>query len=355
MSVVAYKCPSCGAGIGFDAEKQKFVCEYCLSAYTEAELQAQTPSDSETEPETESAVQREAENAEFCENLLSYTCKNCGAEVFADADTVADFCVYCHNPIVCDGRLSGQWKPQKIVPFAYDKEQAQAKFLEFASKKWFVPRDFFSTAQVEKIRGVYYPFWLTDADITAAASARAERVRSYRSGDYRITETAHYTLYRKGDIHFEDVTTGAYTGEDKAMLEGILPYPTEALQEFSMPYLSGFLAKKRNVESDGVRDEVKRRVDGYATEMLRDTMNGYTAVHSVGANVQYNKLHWDYALLPIWLLTYTKGGKTYTYAMNGHTGKVYGEIPISGKKLLLLFLAIVLAAAVLGVIGGLPL
>lgn len=351
MAVVAYKCPSCGAGIAFDADKQKFVCEYCLSAYTEEELQAQTPTDSEAE---EDPAARAAENEAFCENLLSYTCSNCGAEVFADKDTAADFCVYCHNPIVCDGRLAGQWKPDKIVPFAYDKEQAEKRFLEFASKKWFVPKDFFATAQVEKIRGVYYPFWLTDADVTASAAAKAERVRSYRSGDYRITETSHYNLYRKGDIHFEDVTTGAYTGEDKAMLEGILPYPSDALQPFSMPFLSGFLAKKRDVESAGVVGEVKTRIKEYSETMLRGTMEGrgYTAIHSVGGHVDYNKLSWDYALLPLWILTYTKGGKTYTYAMNGHTGKVYGEIPISGKKLLLLFLAILAAAAILGVIGG---
>ena len=352
MAVTAYKCPSCGAGIGFDAEKQKFVCEYCLSAYTEEEMAAQTEV---AEPEEEVAEDSAAEDGAFCENMLSYTCESCGAEIFADKDTAAEFCVYCHNPVVCGGRLSGQWKPQKIVPFAYDKEQAQMKFLEFAKKKWFVPRGFFESAQVEKIRGIYYPFWLTDADVTAAASARAERVRTYRSGDYRITETQHYALYRKGNIHFEDVATGAYTGADKAMLEGILPYPTEALQEFSMPYLSGFFAKKRDVESGGVIGEVKARVSGYSEQMLRDTMQGYTSVHSVGSEVQYDKLHWDYALLPLWILTYKQGGKTYTYAMNGYTGKVYGEIPISGKKLFWLFLVFLGAAAILGLIGGMPL
>lgn len=349
MAVVAYKCPSCGAGIAFNAEKQKFACEYCLSEYTEDEIQAQTPTASEN---AENTAETEAAGEAFCENLLSYTCSNCGAEVFADKDTAADFCVYCHNPIVCNGRLSGQWQPDKIVPFAYDKEQAQKKFLEFAAKKWFVPKNFFATAQVEKIRGIYYPFWLTDADVTAAASANAERVRSYRSGDYRVTETAHYRLYRKGGIHFEDVTTGAYTGADKAMLEGILPYPSAALQDFSMPYLSGFLAKKRDVESAGVLSEVRQRIDEYSKTMLQNTMQGYSAVHTVGTNTQFDKVNWDYALLPLWILTYKKGDKTYTYAMNGHTGKVYGEVPISGKKLLLLFLAILAAAVILGLIGG---
>lgn len=346
MAVVAYKCPSCGAGIEFNAEKQLFACEYCLSEFTEEQLRAQTP-------ETEETAENTNESEDFGEDLLSYSCSNCGAEVFADKDTASDHCYYCHNPVVCDGRLTGQLKPQKIVPFAYDKAEAEKRFLDFAAKKWFVPKDFFSAEQVEKIRGVYYPFWLTDADITASSSAKAERVRSYRLGKNMITETSHYRLYRKGNIHFEDVTTGAYTGEYKAMLEGILPYPSESLKDFSMAYLSGFLAKKRNVESDSLLGEVKKRIGDYSTTMLNNTMNGYTAVHHVGSQTQFDKIHWDYALLPIWILTYNKGGKIYTYAVNGHTGKVYGELPISGKKLFLLFLGIFLGVTLIMTIGGL--
>ncbi|MBQ5390719.1 MAG: TFIIB-type zinc ribbon-containing protein [Clostridia bacterium] len=349
MAVVAYKCPSCGAGIAFDSGKQLFRCEYCLSEYTEEQIAAGTP----TEDTSEEQQTTEAENGAFCEELLSYSCTNCGAEVFADKDTVADHCYYCHNPIVSSGRLTGQLRPHKIVPFAYDKAAAEKKFLEFARKKWFVPKDFFAEKQVEKIQGIYYPFWLTDLDISASSSAKAEKVRTWKLGKNLYTETSHYHLYRKGNIHFEDVTTGAYDNADKAMLEGILPYPSDALKDFSMPYLSGFLAKKRNVEKETVFDEVKNRVNNYSATLLGDTMRGYTAVHPVGTQVQMHKVLWDYALLPMWILTYNKGGKIYTYAMNGYTGKVYGELPISGKKLWILFFAVALGITLLGTIGGL--
>lgn len=348
MAVVAYKCPGCGAGIAFDSEKQIFRCEYCLSEFTEAEIAAQS-ADAETKGEGAAA---DADDT-FGEEVLFYSCTNCGAEVFADKDTVADFCYYCHNPVVASGRLTGQLRPHKIIPFAYDKAAAEKKFLEFAGKKWFVPKDFFAEKQVEKIRGVYYPFWLTDADITAGSSANAEKVRTWRAGKNMYTETSHYRLYRKGNIHFEDLTTGAYDKGDKSMLEGILPYPSDALKDFSMTYLSGFLAKKRNVEKEEVFDEVKNRISNYSTTLLNDTMRGYTAVHPQGTHVEMQKVNWDYALLPIWILTYNKGGKIYTYAMNGHTGKVYGELPISGKKLALLFAAVTLGVTLLGTIGGL--
>lgn len=346
MSVVAYKCPSCGAGISFDSASQLFKCEYCLSEFTEEQIVLQSENDAEN-------ASSQTENDEFCNELLSYSCKNCGAEVFADKNTVADFCYYCHNPIVCDGRLSGQLKPQLIVPFAYDKSEAEKRFLKFAKSKWFVPSDFFAEKQVEKIQGIYYPFWLTDVDVHAGSSARAEKVRTWKVGKNLYTETSHYKLYRKGDIHFEDVTTGAFDSESKAMLEGVLPYPTESLKEFSMAYLSGYLAKKRTVEQDDIFFEVKSRINDYSEKLLNETMSGYTAVHHEGSSVKLDKVLWDYALLPLWVLTYKKGEKTYTYAMNGHTGKVYGELPLSNKKLWLLFLAIALGITLIGLIGGL--
>lgn len=334
MAVIAYKCPGCGAGISFHADKQKFVCEFCLSEFTKEQIEGE-------------------DTAFFGEELLTYVCNNCGAEVFADKDTAADFCLYCHNPVICGGRLTGQLAPQKIIPFAFDKEEAERRFLEFARKKKFAPRDFFAEKQAKKIRGIYYPFWLTDADVTASGSAKAERVRTWQVGKNLYTETSHYRLFRKGAIHFEDVTTGAFSGADKEMLEGILPFPSEAQKPFAMPFLSGFLAKKRNVEKEEVLGAVQARIEDYSTTMLRNTMTGYAVIRPEGTQVQTDQLHWEYTLLPIWLLTYQKGGKTYTYALNGYTGKVYGEVPVSGKKLLLLFLAILLGATLLGLIGGL--
>ena len=41
--------------------------------------------------------------------------------------------------------------------------------------------------------------------------------------------------------------------------------------------------------------------------------------------------------MPIWILNYERKGKSYTFAMNGHTEKVYGKLPISFGRLSALF------------------
>jgi len=240
------------------------------------------------------------------------------------------------------------------VPFRYDRDEAKKRFLQFAKKKWFVPNRFFSEEQVEHITGIYYPFWITDADSTAEMDAHATRRRVWRQGNVEYTETSNFKIRRSGSIHFEDITTSAFSEADKKMLEGVLPYPSEALQEFSMPYLSGYLAKKRNLEREQLSDEVRERMENYSTQLLRGTVRGYTTVSVTSDEMKLLQSHWEYSLLPIWLLTYRdKKGKLYTYAMNGHTAKVYGELPISRWKLGALFASLAVSlTAILTWIGG---
>ena len=328
-STITYKCPNCDAGLLFDAEKQSFICEFCLSSFTEAELDGNSAK--------EKSEKWEEENRAFNEEINEYHCPSCGADVIMDKTTAADFCYYCHNPIVLVGKMSGFMKPTKIVPFRFDKAEAKATFLRYARKKWFVPNDYFSEEHSDKIKGVYYPFWVTDADSCASLDAIGHKVRSWRQGDYIYTETSRFKVRRAGKIHFEDMTTSAISTEDKAMLEGILPYELNEHQDFSMPYLQGFTAKVRDVERESLSVDVRDKMIGYAGTLLGDTVHGYTSVHEQDTTLDIVGSHWEYTLMPIWILTYQRKGKNYTYAMNGSTGKIYGELPVSLPKLGILF------------------
>ncbi len=345
-ATVAYNCPNCGAELYFNADKQKLCCEFCLSEFTDDEIAA---TDAEEKARTKS------DNSEaFCGNMDEYSCPNCGAEVIADEHTAASICVYCHSPVVHKGKLSGQMMPDKIVPFKYGKDEAMKKFREFAKKKWFLPRDFARKEQVERITGIYYPFWVTDADTHAEMNAEGRKLRIWRVGNTEYTETSRYIIERKGMIHFEDIVTSAFSEAEKEMLEGILPYPSDALVPFSMPQLAGFIAKKRNIERNQLSEEVKQRMNDYASRLLMNTVGGYNSTSVRGTKLNICKSTWEYTLMPIWLLKYKTKKRTYTYAMNGYTGKVYGELPISIPKVLAVSGAVFAAVApIVALIGGL--
>ena len=324
-TIITYKCPNCEAGLLFDAELQLFKCEFCLSSFTQAELEGTEAS--------KKAEQLKNESEQFCAHMNEYYCPSCGAQVITDEDTAADFCYYCQNPVVLAGKLSGYYAPSKIIPFKYSKEDAMAEFEALAKKSWFVPKEFKSKAHIEKIKGVYFPFWVTDAITDSHINATSTKVRSWYSGDYKYTETSYFDVYRRGNIAFEDIVNSAYLGADKEMLEGILPYPSDAYIDFNMSYLSGFNAKKRDIEREDLAEHFKNQLLTYGSSILRSTVSGYTTTSIKENGYKIISSHWDYSLLPVWILTYKdKKDKVYTFAMNGYTGKIYGQRPISAKR-----------------------
>ena len=149
MDAVQYKCPACGAGLKFNAEKQDFVCEYCDSVFKEEDFFKKDETLNNPSPET-------AEREEL-ENAVLYTCPSCGAQIVTDETTAATNCYYCSNPVVLSGRLTGELKPDFIIPFKIDKNGAIAKFKELCGKKKFLPKNFISDSRLEEIKGVYFP------------------------------------------------------------------------------------------------------------------------------------------------------------------------------------------------------
>ena len=181
---VTFHCPNCDAGLSFDADKQKFSCEFCLSDFTKEELD-ETAS-------AEKAKQQAERDEEYDAHLHAYHCENCGAEVICEEHTSATFCYYCHNPVVLVGEVSGELCPKKIIPFKFDKEGAISHFLAFAKKHKFVPNDYYDASQLEKITGVYYPFWVTDADVSTNYRTTAQRSRSWRSSPWMPTKFSFF-------------------------------------------------------------------------------------------------------------------------------------------------------------------
>lgn len=344
MAVLSYKCPNCGGELIFDPNTQKYKCEYCFTDISQEKLDTLKPAQSS---------EKKTENYDTDSKAVFYQCPSCGAEIVTEETTAATFCYYCHNPVVLSGRVSGEFLPDKIIPFSIDKKKATEKFLEYVHSKKFVPRAFFNKQQIEKISGVYFPYWMVDMDLDGSMQAEARNLRVWRTGDTEYTETKLYRVERAGDIHLEDITKNALKKSNSQLSEGVLPYDVSKVEEFHMGYLSGFLAEKRDIEEKELSVAVRQEADEYGQKILRGTVKGYSSVSVKSCHLNRQKENWDYIMLPVWTVTYKgRDQKTYYYSMNGQNGNVYGELPIDYKKVWGLGGIISAIVLVLGLIGG---
>ena len=64
-------------------------------------------------------------------------------------------------------------------------------------------------------------------------------------------------------------------------------------------------------------------------DVLRRTAIGYSSVTIRANGMHITDADVRYVLLPVYLLNYEYQGKIYRLAVNGQTGKVVGQLPIS--------------------------
>ncbi len=325
-----YKCKGCGAPIEFDGSKGELVCEYCGTHMSVDEM-------AKSGEKYDSIVEDETVQDESTIDVDGYKCQSCGAELLTDDKTTASVCSFCGSSAVIKGRLTGETMPAKIVPFAITKDKAQEIFKKWCKKGIFTPSMFKKSAFVEKMSGIYVPFWLYDYDAGCRMEAQATKVRRQRQGDYEITHTDHFRVEREGDASFALIPADASEKMPDKTMDLLEPYNYSDLKDFQMPYLSGFLSEKYSYDSNEMAPRVERRVRDYIYKEVRNTISGYSSVHVVSSGTRLKRKKATYTLLPVWMITYRYNNEDCILAINGQTGKQVGTLPKAKEKMLAWF------------------
>jgi len=348
MDSLAYKCPNCCADLKFNAAAQSFTCDYCSSSFTEAEMKqiaAEIEQNTNQRPEEEVQV-----DEEFAGQTSVYSCDSCGASIMCDDNTAATFCYYCHNPVILKGRVSGEFRPSFVLPFQIDRETAIGHFRTWCKKHWFLPKNFLSEGQQEKITGLYVPFWVTDVSINGEMDALGKNIRSWTSGDYRYTETSEYAVTRRAKIVLKGLPADGSSHIDDELMEAVEPFDYQKVKPFAMQYLSGFFAEKYDVDMAGMFPRIQKRAVQASDTLLRESMKGYTTVSVTRSDIKVMNTTWEYMLLPVWFMSYKYNNKIYEFALNGQTAKFVGTPPLSKFRVAAFSSLIGLAAAAISVL-----
>lgn len=339
-----YQCPACTGPLHYDGASGKLVCDYCGSAYDTAdveELYAEKNAAAESAAQTREAPPSDSVWSENeATGLRSYSCPSCGAELICDETTAATSCPYCGNPTVIGGQFSGSQKPELVLPFVLDKSAAKSALKAFYKGKKFLPNAFKSQNHIEEIKGVYVPFWLFDADAEGEGHYEGLRSEEHREGDYVVTTTEHFDVFRAGSTQFRKVPVNASTKMPDGHMDAIEPFDYQNLQPFSAAFLPGYLADRYDVDADTSSVRARQRMENTVRDELLATINSYTGVNDLGENLNVQMTGTRYALLPVWMLHTKWHGKDFLFAMNGQTGKLVGDLPVDKTKVLAWFAGI---------------
>jgi hypothetical protein len=134
--------------------------------------------------------------------------------------------------------------------------------------------------------------------------------------------------------HFDDVTVIASKGIKQSAVERIYPFDLPQLVNYDPQYLLGKHAEVYALDvqagfkvADGIMD---RYIEGECAKQIPgDTYR------NLRVNTHKHGITFKHILLPIWIAAYIFNNKSYQVIVNGQTGKISGEKPLSWFKIIL--------------------
>ena len=351
MQATNYRCPCCGAALVFGSESQQLDCASCGNSFPLESIEEAAQIHVENTDEKDMRWQS-PKNAGFealeSGRMRAYRCETCGAEILADDTTAATECVYCGNPSIMPQVLEGVYRPDLVIPFQKSRQEAQAAFRNHCLDKKLLPKGFFDESQVEKITGIYVPFWLFQCDAEADMTYNATRVSIHREGDYEVTRTQHFLVRRGGHVGFNQVPVDGSKKMDDTMMESIEPYDGGQARPFAIGYLSGYQAQRHDQDAAACQHRANERIRRSVQDLMAGTVAGYATCVPVNTQIKMENTNVRQALMPVWLLNTRWRDQTYTFAMNGQTGRFIGDLPTDGGKFAAWLLGTFLAVGGLG-------
>lgn len=322
-----FGCPGCGSGLRYDIAAGRLRCDSCGRSYEMADI---------PDPSV-GAADGMMETAE-------YRCPQCGAAVHTSQTAMTSFCSYCGADVILTQRLSRMMRPSQVVPFAVTREQCEEIYRKRVREARYAPEDFSAQETIGHFRPVYIPFWRYQGR-TQGSGLKGSA--THRHSDSRYDYTDQYSYGVAGDVSVSGVIYDASVSfEDETAQH--LRFSIQHAKPFHAGYLCGFYAEAPDTQPtlymDGLKDYAR---DAWSKEFDAQCEYGSAKVDFPEDGFTSDT---DLVLMPVWLLAHRSGGRVVYTAVNGDTGSIICDTPISNRRFGVLaaeLTALILAALLL--------
>jgi LSD1 subclass zinc finger protein len=358
--IKTFPCTGCGAKLSFAPGTRSLKCQFCGTANAIAENDARIE-----ELDFETYLKAlEGKQETFVEEHVR--CEKCGAEQNLPSNVFASACSFCGAAIVSKSYANRRIKPKSIVPFKIDRAHAQDQFRKWVKGLWLAPGELKKYAQSDTgVTGTYIPFWTYDCH--TSSDYRGERGENYYEDETYVSRNSageQVTQSRRvqrinwfpasGHVDFfhDDVLVMASQSLPRDLRGAAGQWNLKGgLVAYQPEFVSGFRAEAYQI---GLREAfplAKEQIDAQVYTLVRKDIGGdQQRVHDV--STQYSGITFKHVLLPVWISAYRFRDKSYRFLVNGQTGEVAGESPLSWQRVTLLVVAILIVVLVVIVLGG---
>jgi hypothetical protein len=293
-----------------------------------------------------------------------FRCENCGAEVQVAPSQLSYTCPFCESTYVVEvsAEVAHRQPPEFVIGFAVTPEQAASKFDEWIKRGgWFRPSDLRQAKVEERLRGVYLPFWsfsmLAQSRFSANIGEYWYRTETYTTVENgktvtrtrQVRETEWWPLEGKHHRYYSGYLVSGSRGLPQRYADSIKPFQTAALKRYEPYFLAGWLAEQYSIERDAAEKLCREEFERWVQEHVQAFLPGDTS-SGLACQTEFSDITSDLILLPIYLLTYRYQDKQNRFLINGQTGRLFGEKPISWQRIALAILVAIVLIALIAIL-----
>jgi hypothetical protein len=343
----------------FDAEQGTLACAYCGHTAS-VPVTEEAIKEYDLDQALHEMVDAPHETG-YGQDKRSLKCESCGAVNTVDASLISTECAFCgSNQVVAQEQVARVVKPESLLPFQVDQRQAVKLFREWLGRGFFRPNPVRQIAKdaEAKLQGVYLPFWTFDAYTSSWWRAEAGYYYTVQE-QYWTTDDQGKRVQRTRDVqktrwqpasgaltlHFDDVLVPATTSVERGMVERIYPFDTGALLPYEPDFLSGWGAEAYTVDLRGGWSTGQSIIESEVRQACAAEVPGDTH-RNLQVRTAFSNLKYKHVLFPVWIASYRYKDKVYHFLVNGQTGEVQGQAPISWIKVALVVALVVIVLAV---------
>lgn len=348
-----YSCKECGATLYWSAEDGCLKCLYCDSTYQPSDFEDHTNvSEEKQKAMIDNPGELEAEYVaqDLSADMCAYECKTCGGEVIAMKTTMATICPYCGEAISISSKAVGEFRPEKCIPFAQEKKAVMDIYKKYVNSSFLTPKKFKLESEIEKIQGLFVPFYLHDIADRGDFEFEGEKITSRKVGYDKVDTHNVYSLTVKNRGSFNDVPTDAAAKIQDSLMDALEPFNYQEIKDFNPAFMAGYMAEQADDDKNNLNKRAENRTAKALLERARKTFIGYQGMNTIKNNVTVESHTSEYVMMPVWMLNVKHGEKKYTFAINGQTGKVVGKLPIDIWKTVLLSGAVCIATDLIAIV-----
>jgi hypothetical protein len=354
-STLKIACPGCGAGLSYESGLAQMVCGYCECS---VDLPDKPVFGDSLELGLDELLKLSEHEPLPEQKMLS--CESCGATTSVEGQRITGRCAFCASDMVAEQMSSPNTvAPTALIPFKIDRESSTTEFRQWVGSLWFRPNALKELAKISGIEGIYVPFWTYDASTKTIWNAERGdyyyETESYTDSDGKtktreVRKTRWTPCSGNHFLRHDDILVCGSRGLSEDLLRRAEPFNTKTgLVPYDPKFLAGWIAEEYAV---GPKESwVKGKDEIHERERLAcmELVPGDTH-RSLALSTKLEDITWKHVLLPVWVAAYRYKGKSYRFLVNGETGEVSGESPLSWYKIgaaLALYYCLVLVLALL--------